>query len=143
MTKNGEKEEVEQRQRPAGVSMFTRFKQDKFPKEFLTPGITFPEALNKGVLRDERQRNAVVLLFQQMDEFKMTEEKQGVINWLTGSTAINGRARTEALEAHDEIFFPEATSNHKLSKDERQTARDMYLARARRKEEVEGNVETP
>jgi len=66
-----------------------------------------------------------------------------VINRLTASAGIYGRARTEALEAHDEIFFPEATIDRKLSKEERSTARDMYLSHTKKTLNTEENHETP
>lgn len=99
-----------------------------FPDELLKPRTTFAGALVRANIPDQNLLNSIILYHRQLQMFnkngKMQVAIDNLIHWLVGSMAVQGRASTEALEAHVGIFFPEATG-FKASKDQREALAKM------------------
>ena len=87
----------------------------QLPQEFITIGKTFEEALGRAVLRDDKQKNAVILYKAQLEMFDLEDEIQDLTNWLNASAAVGGYNRLQAIMAHVGIVIPEA-AGVKLSK---------------------------
>ena len=70
------------------------------PREFITIGEDFSSALGRCVLRDEEQRNAIIIYKAQLEMFDLDYEIQDLTDLLNASSAVGGRNREQALEAH-------------------------------------------
>lgn len=104
--------------------------QKQLPHEFLTIGKTFEEALGKCVLRDDRQRNAVIIYKAQLEMFGMTEEIQDLTDWLNASCAVGGYNRSLAAMTWDRIFVTEG-AGVKVSKDQQKVLQEIKRERDR------------
>jgi hypothetical protein len=80
----------------------------QLPQEFITIGKSFEEALGRAVLRDDKQKNAIILYKAQMEMFDLDVETQDLTNWLNASAAVGGYNRLQAIMAHVGIVIPEA-----------------------------------
>jgi len=115
-------------ERHSGNPMYEKEGGGDFPDELLTPRLTFAGALIRANISDQNLLNSIILYHRQLQMFnkrgKMKVAIDNLIHWLVGSMAVQGRASTEALEAHVGIFFPEATG-FKASKDQREALAKM------------------
>lgn len=77
-----------------------------FPKELITVGKTRKDALGRDILRDEQQRNALIIYVAQLKMFDMVTEQDDVRDWLNASPAIDGVNRRQALMGWVRIYEP-------------------------------------
>ncbi len=81
--------------------------QSQFEQELLAVGKDFDEALGRCVIRDEWQRNAIILYKAQLEMFLMTREIMDLTSFLNASAAIGGHYNRElATMAHVGIYVP-------------------------------------
>ena len=66
-------------------------------KEFITIGRSFEEALGRCTIRDDIQRNAIIIYKAQLELLKLWDEIQDETNWLNASAAVGGYNRSLAL----------------------------------------------
>ena len=104
--------------------------QKQLPQEFITIGTTFAEALGRCVLRDERQKNAVIIYKAQLEMFGMTEEIQDLVNWLNASAAVGGFNRSLAAMTYGRIYVPEG-AGIKVSKENHKALMELQKERSR------------
>ena len=89
----------------SGVVQFVG--QSQFEQELLAVGKDFDEALGRCVIRDEWQRNAIILYKAQLDMFGMATEIRDLTSFLNASAAIGGHYNRElATMAHVGIYVP-------------------------------------
>lgn len=103
--------------------------QTQLPQEFITIGKDFEEALGRCTLRDDVQKNAVIIYKAQLELFEMWDEIQDLTNWLNASSAVGGFNKSLAVMAHTGIFVPEG-AGIKLSKETQKAFMEMNKARA-------------
>lgn len=103
--------------------------QTQLPQEFITIGKSFDEALGRCVLRDDVQRNAVILYKAQLEMFGMCREIEDLTNWLNASAAVGGFNRSLAAMTHTGIYIPEG-AGIKLSKENQKALMEMQKLRA-------------
>lgn len=89
--------------------------QSQLPQEFITIGTSFEEALGRCTLRDDRQKNAIILYKAQLDMFGMIDAVQDLTNWLNASSAVGGFNKSLAAMTYTGIYVPEG-AGIKLSK---------------------------
>jgi hypothetical protein len=87
----------------------------QLPREFITVGKDFDDALGRTNLLDDNQLNDVIAYKSQLMEFDMYDELEDLTSWLNGRPAVGGYNRNQALMAHIGIAVPEAFGT-KLSK---------------------------
>ena len=102
--------------------------QTQLPQEFITIGKSFEDALGRCVLRDERQKNAVIIYKAQLEMFDMYEEIQDLTNWLNASAAVGGFNRSLAAMTHTGIYVPEG-AGIKVSKENQRALMEMQKQR--------------
>lgn len=89
--------------------------QGQLPQEFITIGKSFEEALGRCTLRDDRQKNAIIIYKAQLEMFGMMKEIQDLTNWLNASSAVGGYNKSLAAMTYTGIYIPEG-AGIKLSK---------------------------
>jgi len=89
--------------------------QSQLPQEFITVGKSFEEALGRCTLRDDRQKNAIIIYKAQLEMFKMSDQIQDLANWLNASSAVGGINKSLAAMTYTGIYVPEG-AGIKLSK---------------------------
>ncbi len=107
--------------------------QGQLPQEFITIGKGFGEALGRCVLRDDNQRNAVILYKAQLEMFGLGEEIDDLINWLNASAAVGGFNRSLAAMTYTGIYVPEG-AGIKLSKENQKAIMELQKVRAQGKQ---------
>lgn len=114
--------------------------QSQLPQEFITIGKAFEEALGRCVLRDDEQKNAVIIYKAQLEMFHMTDEIQDLTNWLNASAAVGGFNRSLAAMTYSQIYVPEG-AGIKVSKENQKALMEMQKQRseARRPDENRNN----
>ena len=108
--------------------------QNQLPQEFITIGKNFEEALGRCVLRDDIQKNAVVIYKAQLGMFNMFLEIGDLTNWLNASAAVGGYNRSLAAMTHTGIYVPEG-AGIKMSKETQKTLLEMQRLRAQQSEQ--------
>ncbi len=103
--------------------------QGQLPIEFITIGKSFEEALGRCVLRDDEQKNAVIIYKAQLEMFDMYEEIQNLTNWLNASAAVGGFNRSLAAMTYSQIYVPEG-AGIKVSKENQKALMEMQKQRA-------------
>ncbi len=103
--------------------------QGQLPKEFITIGRDFDDALGRCVLRDDNQRNAVILYKAQLELFEMWEEIKDLTSWLNSSVAVGGFNRSLAAMTYTGIYVPEG-AGIKLSKENQKALMELQKQRA-------------
>ncbi len=103
--------------------------QGQLPIEFITIGKSFEEALGRCVLRDDEQKNAVIIYKAQLEMFDMYEEIQDLTNWLNASAAVGGFNRSLAAMTYSQIYVPEG-AGIKVSKENQKALMEMQKQRA-------------
>jgi hypothetical protein len=97
--------------------------------EFITDAKSFSEALAKGTLRDEQQRNDIMVYKSQLSLFDMTKEIQELTEWLIGSNAIGGFNRSIAAMVGTNIYVPEG-AGIQISKENQKAIMELQKERA-------------
>ncbi len=99
------------------------------PNEFITIGKSFEDALGRCVLRDDNQKNAVVIYAAQLAMFEMWDEIDDLTNWLNASAAVGGFNRSLAAMTYTGIFVSEG-AGIKFSKENQKALIEMQKQRA-------------
>jgi hypothetical protein len=73
----------------------------QMPREFITGGVEYLEAISRTIFKDQNQMNDNLLYKLQLDEFDMADEvNNSALLILNGYPSINGKARDQALFGH-------------------------------------------
>ena len=104
------------------------FGNKQLPQEFITIGSNFQEALGRCRLRDEEQKNAVVIYKAQLEMFEMWDELEDLTNWLNASTAVGGFNSSLAAMTYTGVYVPEG-AGIKMSKESQKTMRELQKVR--------------
>lgn len=80
--------------------------QGRLAEKFIEAVKTFKEALAKARLRDEYQKNSIVIYFAHLDMFEMKEEQEDLINHLIGTCSIGGFNISAAIMDDTGIYTP-------------------------------------
>lgn len=112
--------------------------QGQLPQEFLTVGKDFDEALGRAVLRDDKQRNAVILYKAQLEMFEMWDEIRDLTSWLNASAAVGGFNRSLAAMTYTGIYVPEG-AGIKMDKDTKKSLLEIQKLRAMGKDKDNKN----
>lgn len=105
-------------------------------KEFITIGRSFEEALGRCTIRDDIQRNAIIIYKAQLELFEMWEEIQDLTNWLNASAAVGGYNRSLASMTETRIYVPEG-AGIKMDKNSQKALLEMQKVRASGKQQSE------
>jgi len=81
-------------------------RSSELAQEFITVGKSFEEALGRCSIRDDEQRNAIIIYKAQLDLFDMTNEVQDLTNWINAGSAIGGFNRSLAAMVGTGIYYP-------------------------------------
>ena len=103
--------------------------KSQLPQEFITVGRSFDDALGRCVLRDDNQRNAVILYKAQLELFEMWDEIGDLISWLNASAAVGGFNRSLAAMTYTGIYVPEG-AGIKLHKDNQKALMELQKIKA-------------
>jgi hypothetical protein len=98
------------------------------PREFITVGKDFDEALGRTTILDDNQLNDIIAYKAQLVEQELWEELADLVSWLNGRPAIGGYNRLYSLMAHIGILSPEALGV-RLSKEGAESLRKAQDAR--------------
>ena len=110
--------------------------QGGLAREFLSIGRDFDEALGRCVLRDDNQRNAIILYKAQLEMFELWEEIQELTSWLNASAAVGGFNRSLAAMTETGIFIAEG-AGIKLSKENAKMLTEIQRAREAAKNKIQ------
>ena len=130
------------KQHDGGKGLTAALGDHDFPLRLLEAAEDFKSALSNCSIRDEEQRNAIIIYAAQLDMFDMVEEKNDLTNMLRASISINMASRAQALQGHVGIFWP-STSGMKVGKEEQQfmAGANKAAAKARRNHDEEDKNE--
>ena len=81
-------------------------KSGDLAQEFITVGKSFEEALGRCSIRDDEQRNAIIIYKAQLDLFGMNNEVQDLTNWVNAGSAVGGFNRSLAAMVGTGIYYP-------------------------------------
>jgi hypothetical protein len=113
-----EKAQTKDKARPEqGRTLLATSDEGEFAARLLKANDDLMAALANSYLRDEEQRNAVVIYAAQLKMFDMVEELEELVAFLNGGLSINMASRAQALQASAGIVFPQI-SGMKASKEE-------------------------
>ena len=104
-------------------------RQSQLPQEFITVGRTFEEALGRAVLRDDKQKNDVILYAAQLRMFEMWDELDDLTAWLNASAAVGGFNRSLAAMTYTGIFVAEG-AGIKMDKETTKSLMEIQRLRA-------------
>lgn len=105
--------------------------QSQLPQEFITIGRSFEEALGRCTIRDEEQKNAIIIYKAQLEMFEMLDEIQDLTNWLNASSAVGGYNRSLSAMTYTGIYVPEG-AGIKLSKDNQKALSEVQKEQRQR-----------
>lgn len=88
----------------------------EFPTRLIEANKSFKDALANCNIRDEQQRNAIIVYHAQLVMFELTEEIEELTNILNASLSIGGYGRVLAASSHIGMLHP-STLGVKLSKE--------------------------
>lgn len=120
--------EVKERERGFVPGVVQIAGQSSLAQEFITVGLTFAEALGRCVLRDERQKNGIIIYKAQLEMFDMTKEIEDLTNWLNASAAVGGFNRALAAMTDTDVFVPQG-AGIRLSKEDQKELREVQKQR--------------
>lgn len=118
--------------------------QTQLPQEFITIGRSFEDALGRCTLRDDQQRNDVIIYKAQLEMFnkhnELEKEIEDLTSFLNASAAVGGFNRSLAAMTHTGIYVPEG-AGIKVSKENQRALMEMQKQRsiARGRETDNGN----
>ena len=107
-------------------------------QEFITVGKSFEEALGRCVIRDDEQKNAIIIYKAQLGMFDMVEEVQDLTNLLNAASAVGGFNRSLSAMVGTQIFVAEG-AGIKLSKENQKALMELQKQRAMGRQENENN----
>lgn len=113
--------------------------QTQLPGEFLKIGKDFEEALGRCVIRDDYQKNCIILYKAQLELFGMYSEIQDLTNWLNASGAVGGFNRSLAAMTYTGIYLAEG-AGIKLGKDQQKALHELNSLKLQRHGEDKGNI---
>lgn len=87
------------------------------PARLLKANDDFMGALANSYIRDELQRNGIIIYAAQLKMFGMVDELEDLTCFLNGSLSINMASRAQALQAGAGMVFP-SISGMKVAKQE-------------------------
>lgn len=135
-TKTNPQQQGQKRGDVAGVVKIVG--QSQLPQEFITIGKNFEEALGRCVLRDDEQKNAVIVYKAQLEMFEMWDEIQDLTNWLNASAAVGGFNRSLAAMTYTGIYVPEG-AGIRFSKENQKVLKELQKERAEAHSRGEGD----
>ncbi len=103
-------------------------------KEFITIGRSFEEALGRCTLRDDEQKNAIIIYKAQLEIFEMDDEIQDLTNLLNASAAVGGYNRSLASMTETRIYVPEG-AGIKMDKGTQKALMELQKTRGQGKRE--------
>ena len=125
----------------SNVSSVVKFVgQTQLPQEFITIGKSFEEALGRCTIRDDEQKNAIIIYKAQLEMFEMWEEIQDLTNLLNAASAVGGFNKSLAAMTHTGIYVPEG-AGIKLSKDNQKALMELQKMRSAGKQYRDGEQE--
>jgi len=80
--------------------------QSRLAEKFIEAVKTFKEALAKARLRDEYQKNSIVIYYAHLEMFDMKIEQEDLINHLIGTCSIGGLNISAAIMDDTGIYTP-------------------------------------
>ncbi len=80
--------------------------QSRLAQEFITAAKTFKDALARAILRDEYQKNSIVIYKAHLEMFKMTTELEDLVDHLVGTCSIGGLNRSASIMDDTGIYTP-------------------------------------
>ena len=98
-------------------------------QEFITVGKSFEEALGRCVIRDDEQKNAIIIYKAQLEMFDMITEIADLTSWLNAASAVGGFNRSLSAMVGTNIFVAEG-AGIKLSKENQKALMEMQKQRA-------------
>lgn len=110
--------------------------QGGLAREFITIGRSFEEALGRCTIRDDIQRNAIIIYKAQLELFGMWDEIDDLTNWLNASAAVGGFNRSLASMTETRIYVPEG-AGIKMDKNTQKTLMELQKMRATGRQEGE------
>lgn len=110
----------------------------QLPQEFITIGEDFEKALGRCVLRDDYQRNCVIIYKAQLEMLGLWDEIEDLTNWLNASSAVGGYNRSLAAMTYTGIYVPEG-AGIKLGKDSQKALMELQKLRAQGQQQREGH----
>jgi len=117
--------------------------QSNLAKEFITIGQSFEEALGRCVLRDDEQKNAIVIYKAQLEMFGMWDEIDDLTNFLNASAAVGGFNRSLAAMTETGIYVADG-AGIKLGKESQKALMELQKYKAmQRQDRDNGNSEHP
>jgi hypothetical protein len=102
-------------------------------REFITIGRSFEEALGRCTIRDDEQRNAIIIYKAQLELFDMWDEIDDLTNWLNASAAVGGYNRSLASMTETRIYVPEG-AGIKMDKNTHKALMELQKQRERGKQ---------
>lgn len=108
-------------------------------QEFITAGKSFEEALGRCTIRDDEQKNAIIIYKAQLSLFLMTDEIMDLTNLLNAASAVGGFNKSLAAMVATGIYVPEG-AGIKLSKENQKALMELQKQRAMGKQ-GDGNHE--
>jgi len=124
---DGHKRKMPQTSDPAGVIHIAQ--PGQLAQEFITVGKSFEEALGRCVIRDDTQKNAIIIYKAQLEMFGMITEIQDLTNFLNAAAAVGGFNRSTAAMVGTNIFLAEG-AGIELSKDTRKALMELQRQRS-------------
>lgn len=122
----------------AGVGIERTSQEGGFPEAMLKASEDFRSALANCYIKDEDQRNSIILYAAQLTMFDMVDELEDLTNFLIASISINMTSRAQALQAHVGMFFP-STSGMKVGKEEMKYMKEANKESARSRDRHSNN----
>ena len=108
-------------------------KSGELAQEFITVGKSFEEALGRCSIRDDEQRNAIIIYKAQLDLFDMTNEVQDLTNWINAGSAVGGFNRSLAAMVGTGIYFP-VGAGIKVGKEDQKALMEIQKKRESRRD---------
>jgi len=114
--------------------------QSQLPQEFITVGKDFEEALGRAVIRDDKQRSAIIFLKARYDRHpKMGLPRlANLTSWLNSGPAVGGFNRSLAAMTYTGIYVPEG-AGIKFSKDNQKALMELQKERAKGNGQPQGD----
>jgi len=108
-------------------------KSGDLAQEFITVGKSFEEALGRCSIRDDEQRNAIIIYKAQLDLFGMNNEVQDLTNWVNAGSAVGGFNRSLAAMVGTGIYYP-VGAGIKVGKEDQKALMEIQKQRDSRRD---------
>jgi len=107
-------------------------KSGELAQEFITVGKSFEEALGRCSIRDDEQRNAIIIYKAQLDLFEMVDEVEDLTNWVNAGSAVGGFNRSLAAMVGTGIYYP-VGAGIKVGKEDQKALMEIQKQRESRR----------